>query len=736
MIRSAKRAFSVTVPPAEPSPFTENGFGNPSFLSSFASGKGTIMKRNTETFAHGAVLKVEREHSRAELRAMLQAMHDAGLRTVVVWPAVYWWEPQSDHYPYQTGRCLLEDAEEIGMQVIMELAGQITALEYAPDFRMEEDYFCIDRKGNYDEGGLGYGYLNFNHPRVKDLICRQYREIAREYRDFPALKGYDLWNETQFTSFDRYTLELFRNWLQEKYGDLSRLNDSWDRAYQNWEEIRFTQWMWASVMAFVDYQEFHKDNIGRILRYMREAVESADCTHEIYADNIHASVTMDRYYDRPTDDWTVAREVDRYGISFYPKFLSKNTPPFLRHQTMTGAASAATDGRFAISEMQTHHATMFNPEGSVSPQELWQWCWEAVSHGADGIIYWKWNPFRKGVQTFGRGLVDPQGRETPRLEAVRRFGEVIDREPELMKCRPVKPAAAILYNRLNLDFTKAYTIGFQGVIGAPSSIYLDSLAGLYRTLWEHNIPVRFITPEQFCRGDADDIPMLFMTTQTVMDRNLSDKLLSYTEQGGVCICDGKLGEVNETGLLYSQIPGCGLSEKLGFELLDMEEGDLEFTLSDGSVVQGGHDRRQMRIFDPRVTTIASYRDGSPAAVSIPYGKGTFCYLSTFLWFACKKQSQPGAYTLIEALFGGNLPAAAVCDHRQVNLQRLSGKNADYLFAFNYGVDCKISISIPDTKEPVIDVLDQTSSGTSDSWTADLRKGAVGIYRIAHNDSLV
>lgn len=76
----------------------------------------------------------------------------------------------------------------------------------------------MDRKGNYDEGGLGYGYLSFNQPRGKDLICRQYREIAREYRDFPSLKGYDRWNETQFTSFDRYTLKLFRNWLQENTG--------------------------------------------------------------------------------------------------------------------------------------------------------------------------------------------------------------------------------------------------------------------------------------------------------------------------------------------------------------------------------------------------------------------------------------------------------------------------------------------------------------------------------------
>lgn len=680
-------------------------------------------------FTYGAVLKVEREHTRQEIRTMLEDMRAAGMNTVVVWPAVYWWEPQGEHYPYQTGRDLLADAEEIGIRVIMELAGQITALEYAPDFLMKDEYYCVDRQGNRDECSLGYGYLNFNHPQVQALIHKQYGEIAREYRDFAALKGYDIWNETQFTSFDDYTLARFRNWLKEKYGDLACLNNSWDRAYRTWEDIHFTQWMWASVMAFVDYQQFHKDNIGMILRDMRQAIQAVDTSHEILADNIHASVTMDHYYNRPSDDWGVAREVDQYGISFYPKFLSRFTPPFLRHQTMTGAHSAAPNGKFAISEMQTHHATMFNPEGSVSPQELWQWCWEAVSHGANGLIYWKWNPFRKGVQTFGRGLVDLQGRDTPRMEIARRIGEVLAREPELTQCQPQKPVAAILYDRLNQDFTKAYTIGFRGLLGAPDSIYLDSLAGLYRTLWEHNVPVKFVTPAQLAAGETDEIPLLFVTTQVVMDGAMADALRGFVERGGVCVCDGKLGEVDETGLLYPQIPGASLSETFGFELMDMEQGELHIFLPDGTTVQGGHDRRQMQIPGAAVQVAAAYGDGAPAAVRVPYGKGYFCYLSTFLWSACKNQSQAGAYALIEALFGGSLPVSVQCDMPQVNVQRLVSDTADYVFAFNYGNACTAALTVADAAGPVTDVLTGCEVGCAPGWQAPLAAGQVAIYKL-------
>lgn len=260
------------------------------------------MSKKYDDFVYGAVFKVEREQSMKEIRANFRSMKEIGFDTVVIWPAVYWWEEKGPDYPYATGKALLRCAEEEGIGIVMELAGQITAMEYAPDFLCREEYYCVDRKGSKDLGTVSYGYLNFNHPKVQALIEKQYTEIAQAYHGFPALRGYDIWNETQFASFDNYTLEKFRGWLQDKYITLEKLNDSWDRIYESWEQIQFTSWMWASVMAVVDYHQFQKDNIGMILRYMRKAIEKADTEHAILADNIHATVTMDSYYERPSDE--------------------------------------------------------------------------------------------------------------------------------------------------------------------------------------------------------------------------------------------------------------------------------------------------------------------------------------------------------------------------------------------------------------------------------------------------
>lgn len=492
------------------------------------------MKKSNE-FMYGVVFKVEREQKMEDIQNSLKAMKEVGFDTVVVWPAVYWWEEKGPDYPYGTGKALLEYAGKIGISVIMELAGQITALEYAPDFLCKEDYYCVDRKGCKDLGTISYGYLNFNHPQVQALIGKQYTEVAEAYREYPALRGYDIWNETQFTSFDAYTLNCFRVWLKEKYGTLEQLNDAWDRVYDAWEQVQFTPWMWASVTATVDYQQFHKDNIGMILQYMRRAVEKADTQHLILADNIHATVAMDAYYDR-----------------------------------------------------------------------------------------------------------------------------------------------------LNHDFTKAYTMGFRGTgIGAPDSIYLDSLAGLYQSLWRQNIPVKFVTPEQICGGELQKTKVLFVTTQVTMNRELSQALLTYVENGGICVCDGKFGEVDGQGLLYRQIPGEGLSEALGFEMLDFEEGDLEFQIN-GAVVQGGHDRRQISLENSGAEAIGIYKDGRPAVIRADYGKGSFYYVSTFVWYACHRQGENGAGKLIELLEKRcNLKSVSV-SAEDISCQRLDDKKESLIFAFSYG----------------------------------------------------
>jgi len=90
--------------------------------------------RLKETFPYGAVFVLRREYSLANIETRLAAMCENSFDYCVVWPGWCLWEEKSEYYPYATGRHILKFAQEIGLKIIMEFGGQITALEYGPDY--------------------------------------------------------------------------------------------------------------------------------------------------------------------------------------------------------------------------------------------------------------------------------------------------------------------------------------------------------------------------------------------------------------------------------------------------------------------------------------------------------------------------------------------------------------------------------------------------------------------------
>ena len=67
----------------------------------------------TKDFFYGAVIKLTREDSLADIERNLRLMKESGFDTAVVWPAIYWWEEKREGYPFNTGRALLKKADVV-----------------------------------------------------------------------------------------------------------------------------------------------------------------------------------------------------------------------------------------------------------------------------------------------------------------------------------------------------------------------------------------------------------------------------------------------------------------------------------------------------------------------------------------------------------------------------------------------------------------------------------------------
>lgn len=568
-------------------------------------------------FRLGAVLKLTREDTLTDIEKNFAGMKDAGFNTCVVWPAAFWWEEKTEFYPFNTGRELLKIAERMGIDIIMELAGQLTVMEYIPDFLMKPEYYARDVNGNVERWADSFGFLSYFHPEVNELICEHFKKAARAYREFPALVAYDVFNETMFRSFDEPTINEFRVWLREKYGTIENLNRVWERTYTEFGQVDYQTWKWMSIMPMADWNAFKNDTVKRFLKKWCDALRSEDRTHALISDNIHSQVTGVTY-GRPQDDYGLKEVVDEIGMSFYPKQSSGTLPPERRWEIFDAYYDASGREGYCISEMQTHLQTLLRPTTAVRPNELRTWCAEAVSGGATGIIYWMWRPFTKGLQTLGRGLVDYKNRSTVRLEAASEFGRIMKETGPL---KPRKAKAAVVYDPVSEHMQNALS-------NDDKLLYCESIYGIRRSMYDCDVPCDIIRFDEI-----DGYSVIFLTSKLVLTHEECVKLRGYVENGGVVICDGKTGIIDENSMLLSELPGGEANDLFGWEFMDADYTDLAFRFG-GKEYDGffGRDLAELRGGE----CIAQYSDGHAAVIRKRYGKGEVISITSYHYYGYAK----------------------------------------------------------------------------------------------------
>ncbi len=619
-----------------------------------------------DEFLYGSVMKVTREDTATDIERHFQRMMDAGLDTVVIWPSAFWWEEKKEGYPFNTGCKILEIAERIGIKVIMELAGQLPMMEYIPDFQMKDEYYCLDEQGHKRIKHTSFEWLNYFHPEVDRLICDHFAKTAKAYKNYPALIAYDVFNETAFNSYDPFTMEQFRRWLIEKYQTIEKLNAVWEHSYTDFSQIGFAPWMWMSIMPAADWNAFRRESVGIFLKRWCEAIRAQDPDHPLIADNIGSMLINKGSYERPQDDFSLAEAVDEIGMSFYPKQVTGTQAPAIRWQVFDAFYAASKRRGFYISEMQTHIQALFNPATCVRPYELKQWCFESIAAGAKGLIYWMWRPFTKGLQTAGRGLIDYKERSTPRLDFAKELSATI---AEMGAVKPLRSKVGILFDPLCLDFQKLYTRCYN----VDQNIYLESIGGAYGAILKAGARADIVALDEIKSYKA-----LILTNHIVIGKSTADALRAFAEEGGIILCDGRIGFVDEESMLSANLPGGAFNDCMGLEFLDTDYEAMEFTM-EGKTYQGFFGKEVAEITDGKAK--AMFNDGAPAIVEKRVGKGAVITINTHLWYSFGKGDDTAEKLATRWVKEYELADIRISSPLAVRLAE--NEEARFAFVFNY-----------------------------------------------------
>lgn len=605
--------------------------------------------------ARAPMLSAVSANSEEEWRADLQQVKDLGFNTVRTWVEWATCEPEPGKYNFENLHLLLRLANEAGLRVFIQIYA-----DSAPDWVAHHHPHALfeAQSGDkvYPQSAPG---ACIDNKAVEDAVLNFYSETAKVAIQYPNFFGWDLWSEPHIINwasldyipnvqfcFCSGTRARFREWLKEKYTSLENLNTAWYRNFKEWDHVdppRFSTIL--SYTDFIDWKTFIYEKLVQDMQARYNAIRRIDNAHLITAHAVGASLFQSPHVGAgATDDFLMARPLDYYGVSLYPKHNNPNyawSVTTLRTVMDFTRSANREKGGWYVGELQAGLGTVaLQVSDPVTPEDHRVWAWSALAKGAKGVNIYAYYPMSSGYEAGGYGLINLDGTLTERAVKAGQMADVVNRNQSLfLNATPAKAEIGIVYNPLTQMVGGMQRRDYPGALS-------QSLIGYFQTFTNHNIPVDFIHREHIENQDFAQYKLVIIPYPIMFTREAAAGLRAFVENGGHVLAEARLGWNDDRGYASEIIPGLGMHDIFGVreDEVRMREG-IEFTVTDenhpatrglekGSKLTGSLYTQSMRVLDNHeVKVLATSEQGQPAIVSARYGKGESMLVGTYMGMA-------------------------------------------------------------------------------------------------------
>ena len=549
-------------------------------------------------------------------------MKEAGFNLIRV--AEFAWaklEPAEGHWDFGWLDEALDVFYKEGIQVVM---GTPTATP--PKWLMDKHPEIYQ----VDENGVVQGFGSRRHYCYNSEIYREYSEkivekMARHYAGHPAVAAWQIDNE--FTAGDglycycEECRQKFIVWLKKKYGSLDALNEAWgtvfwSQTYTDWDQIIVPRKSQAAMFRNnghnpglnLDYSRFQSDAIvdycalqSRILRRWTKLPITHNVVSELY------------------DYYKMGEQID---VATYDNYPASPWKSFLGGAVYDPAFSidierGAKNKNVWVMEQQSGPCG-WNVLGSTPrPGQLKKWTYQALAHGAEAIVYFRWRACLFGTEEYWYGILDHDGVPRRRYEEIKAIGKTFQKLSAYNA--ESKVSAEILMIR---SFEQQWSHAFQE--HNWNFNYRGYLKNLYYGLYANNYNLDISSEAT----DFSGYKVVMAPAFNLMSDELKAKFEKYVAEGGNLVVTFRSGTKNmDNSMTERTLPGY-FKEVAGIEL---EEFD---SLNDCAVeVEGAFGRGRASIWADIIKpvtakTVATYAGeyyaGKPAVTVNEYGKGK-CY---------------------------------------------------------------------------------------------------------------
>ena len=489
-----------------------------------------------------------------------------------------------------------------------------------------------------DENGVRYspgGRQHYcpNGTAYRERAAELTRRLATRYKDHPGLAMWPINNEYAChiaACYRDVCAAAFRRWLQARYHSLDDLNDRWGTAfwsqwYYDWEEILPPRKAptFPNPAQKLDYARFMSDSILALHRAEAKIIKEV-------TPGVPLTTNFMRSH-KPLDYWDWSKHVDFTSLDSYPDPLGSardEAAGSAREYDMV--RSFGGNQPWVLMEQVTSQVNWRDINPLKRPGVMRLWSYQAVAHGADGVMFFQWRAARGGAEKYHGAMVPHVDPALSRIFAeVKELGRELQMLDAVVGSQSRAAKVAIV-----LDWPSRWAVEMES---KPAKLsYTDAIGKVHRVFHDANIPV------DFTHADADWLAQgyqfVLAPLQHLMSKSAAENISRFVEGGGVFLTTYFSGIVDENERIHLGGYPALLREVLG---LWVEEWSPHATGETNRLEISGKPKHKAEsslwsdvLHLTTARALASFRDdfyaGRPAITRNRFGQGTAYYLATGL----------------------------------------------------------------------------------------------------------
>lgn len=293
--------------------------------------------------------------------------------------------------------------------------------------------------------------------------------------------GYHTWHVRGLADYSKHTLRLYRDWLKERYRDISALNRLYGTNCRDFSGIEPPRKFTGPSAAWFDWMEFRRYSVAQ---YFREAY-SLIKPHLPDTPIMPKPINFDYYaVSTAADPWLLRDACDVYGYDIYPFQREGYLDPAMSldfHRTQVGERPL----KFLESNFEFRRVNQ-TEKSSADMHLLYM---PAFLRGLKGVYFYcwyqAWTQNHRGFWLCGPdGVLTPQGRGAAQ---VAKTAQTL--APVLMTGPGFCPATAAVY------------FPWEEISQTPNVAPISAMRGAYKLMTQLHYPTDIISHHNIAAGE-------------------------------------------------------------------------------------------------------------------------------------------------------------------------------------------------------------------------------------------